>query len=159
MTFELSFRPKFDFAITATGALEGDMSAYFDVPKLDVQVSQVQNVTASCDAASSSSSSTSEDQIFKNLTNVIPSIGFDASVIFSAREVFEHQSSRPFTEDFYSKDLSTACLAYDPAKNTLGPAAQAKPSDVNIGAALSIRGSSWGLSLVIVVMVLLFGSG
>ena len=101
----------------------------------------------------------SEDQIYKNLTNVVPSIGFDASVIFSAQEVFEQQSSRPFTEDFYAKNLSTACLAYDPAKKTLGPVAQVKPSGSKIGAAFSIRSSSRGLALVIAVMVILFSSG
>ena len=157
MSLELSFRPKFDFAITATAALDGDMTAYIDVPKLDVQVSQVQNVTSSCDAVASAAS-VPKDQIFGNLTNVVPSIGFDASVIFSAQEVFEHQSSRPFAADFYAKNLSTACLAYDPAKKTLGPAAQAEVSGSKIGAAFRVRSSSCGLALVVAVMgVVLFG--
>ena len=159
MSIELSFRPKFDFAISAADVLNGDMTAYFDVPKLDVEISQVHNVTASCDAASAAS--VPADQIYANLTNVVPSIGFDASVIFSAQEVVEHQSSRPFTDEFYTKNLSTACLAYDPAKKTLGPADQAKPSSVNgdvkAGAAFGLRSSSCGLLLVIAVTVILFG--
>ncbi|KAL8787471.1 MAG: hypothetical protein Q9195_007763 [Heterodermia aff. obscurata] len=144
MSLELSFRPKFDFAISATPALDGDMTAYFDVPKLDVQVSQVHNVTASCDAASPS---LPKDQIYGNLTNVVPSIGFDASVIFSADEVIEHQSSRPFTEDIYAKNLSTACFEFDPAKKTLGPAAQAKPTGAKVGAA--VRDHSWSRGLAL----------
>ena len=148
MSIELSFRPRFDFAISAANVVNGDISAYFDVPKLDVQVSQVYNVTSSCDAASAS---VPQDQIYGNLTNVIPSIGFDASVIFSAQEVVEKQSSRPFTEDIYAKNLSTACLAFDPAKKTLGPA-QAKPSDSKIGAAVSDYKSSRGLLLAIAAM-------
>lgn len=158
MSIELSFRPKFDISISATGAIEGDMAAYLDVPKLDVEVSQVHNVTSSCDAASPS---VPKDQIYGNLTNVVPSIGFDASVIFSANEVFEHQSSRPFAHDFYAKNLSTACLAYDPAKKTLGPVAQAKPSDLKAGAAVSGYSSSRGLALAIAAMVysVCFGSG
>ena len=106
-------------------------------------------MTSSCDAASAS---VPKDQIYGNLTNVVPSIGFDASVIFSAQEVFEKQSSRPFTEDIYAKNLSTACFAYDPAKKTLGPAAQAKPSDSKIGAAVSDYRSLRGLSLAIAAM-------
>ena len=84
---------------------------------------------------------------------MVPSIGFDASVIFTADELVEHQSSRPFTHDFYAKDLSTACLAYDPAKKTLGPAAQAKPSDAKVGAAVSGHGSSRGLALAIAAVI------
>ena len=155
MSIELSFRPKFDFAISTTETLDGDMTAYFDVPKLDVQVSQVHNVTASCDEASAAS--VPADQIYAHLTNVVPSIGFDTSVIFSAQEVLEKRSSRPFTDDFYTKNLSTACFAYDPAKKTLEPAAQAKPSSVKVGAAFGLRGSSCGLLLVVAVMVVLFG--
>ena len=152
ISLELSFRPKFDFAISATAAVDGDMSAYFDVPKLDVQISQVHNVTSSCDPASSS---TPSNQVYSNLTNVVPSIGFDASVIFSADEVIEHQSSRPFSEEIYAKNLSTACLAFDEAQKTLGPADKVKPSDVSkTGGAIRVNGPLGCLVLVFAAMII-----
>ena len=40
-------------------------------------------------------------------------------------------STTPFGESWTARNLSTACLAFDPAAETLGPAAQAKPAQVN----------------------------
>ena len=82
MSLELSFRPQFIFEVDIFSAETAsvDVATYFDVPELDVQVTQVHNVNSTCDLAPYSLAA---DQIFKNLTNIIPSIGFDASVTFT----------------------------------------------------------------------------
>ena len=153
MSIELSFRPKFDFLITVFGgaAAGSEISAYLDVPKLDVQVSQVHDVTSSCDPASSSLPA---DQVFKNLTNVVPSIGFDVSVMFAATEFTEEQTSPPYLESWTAKNLSTACLNYDVAAKTLGPAAHAKPSGSASGVATSTHASLIGALIVMILIAL-----
>ena len=122
MSLELSFRPQFIFEIDifADEAASVDLATFFDVPKLDVQVTQVHNVNSTCDPAPSSLAA---DQVFKNLTNVIPSIGFDASVTFT-EEFIGKTDEQPFGESWTAAELSTACLAFNPAAKTLGPAAR-----------------------------------
>ena len=132
MSLELSFRPQFIFEVDvfSDDAASIDVATYFDVPKLDVQVTQVHNVNSTCDPAPSSLAA---DQIFKNLTNVIPSIGFDASVTFT-EEFVGKTDDQPFGKSYTALNLSTACLAYNAAAKTLGPPAQAKPSQTQINA-------------------------
>ena len=129
MSLELSFRPQFIFEVDvfSGNAASIDVATYFDVPKLDVQVTQVHNVNSTCDPAPSSLAA---DQIFKNLTNIIPSIGFDASVTFT-EEFVGNTDDQPFGKSWTALNLSTACLAFNSAAETLGPAAQAKPSQIN----------------------------
>ena len=134
MSIELSFRPRFDFTVsTIADVADVDATAYLDVPKLDVEVSQVHDVTSSCDPASSNLPA---NQVYQNLTKVVPSIGFDAAVILWASEDFiGKQSSPPFLLDWTAKNLSTSCLSYNAAAQTLGPATQVKASGSKTGAA------------------------
>ena len=127
MQLELILRPKFDFLVSVLEVVTVEASAYLDVPKLDVQVSSVQNVTSSCDPPSSM---TPTSQRFKNLTNVVPSIGFGASVTFSANEVVDEQQSPPFLASWMAQNFSTACLAFDQTAKTMEPAVKAKPAEV-----------------------------
>lgn len=151
MNFELSFRPKFDFLIDVLDFKElgGELSTYFDVPKLDLQVMQVHNVSSSCDPAPLTLSA---DQVFKNLTNVIPSIGFDVSAIFSAEEIVAKQSSPDFEASWTAKNFSTACLAFNAAAQTLGPASQAKPSELT-GSATNAQAPVAGTLLAMVMAI------
>ena len=154
MSLELSFRPQFIFEIDifADEAASVDVATYFDVPKLDVQVTQVHNVNSTCDPAPSSLAA---DQIFKNLTNVIPSIGFDASVTFT-EEFVGKSDEQPFGESWTALNLSTACLAFNPAAKTLGPAAQAKPAQFNApgGSRIEAYDCAAGMLLALVTAVL-----
>ena len=153
MSLELSFRPQFifDVDLISDDTASFNIETYFDVPKLDVQVTQVQNANSTCDPAPSSLAA---DQIFKNLTNVIPSIGFDASVTFT-EEALGDTDAQPFGRSWTALNLSTACLAFDAAAKTLGPAAQAKPSQVNasggtqIKAYTSVAGLLWAMVTVV----------
>lgn len=153
MSLELSFRPQFSFEVDVftdkTASI--DVATYFDVPKLDVQVTQVQNANSTCDPAPSSLAA---DQIFKNLTNVIPSIGFDAFVTFT-EEALGDTADQPFGKSWTAVNLSTACLAFDAAAKTLGPAAQAKPSQVNASGGTQIKAytSVAGFLLAMVTVV------
>lgn len=98
-----------------------------DIPKLDVEVKQVHNVTSNCDPAPAS---TPTDQVFRNATLLVPSIGFDAIEIFNETASFlgAKLSAAQRFEQNASIDLSTACYYFDAAKKTMGPAASAKLS-------------------------------
>lgn len=98
-----------------------------DVPKLDVEIKQVHNVTSNCDPAPAS---TPSDQVFRNATVVVPSVGFDAIEIFNETAYFlgAKLSGAQHFEQGTSIDLATACYYFDAAKKTMGPAAAAKPS-------------------------------
>ena len=156
MSLELSFRPQFVFEVDVLTdeAASVDVNTYFDVPKLDVQVTQVHNANSTCDPAPSSLAA---DQVFKNLTNVIPSIGFDASVTFT-EEVLGGTDDQPFNKSWIALNLSTACLAFDPAAKTLGPAAQAKSSQVNASGGTNIEAYTSAAILLLSMVTVVFAT-
>ena len=125
--FELSFRPSVVFVV-AIDAFIADASVQLtvdlDVPKLDVEIKQVHNVTSNCDPAPTS---TRTDQVFQNATLLVPSIGFDAIEIFNETASFlgAKLSGAQHFEQNKSFDLTTACYYFDAAKKTMGPAAAA----------------------------------
>ena len=131
---ELSFRPSVSFAV-AIDVVVADAAVSrtvdLDIRNLDVNISQVHNVTSDCKPVSANSSVPS-DQIYQNLTLIAPSIGFKAMEIFNesasffgvklkGQQVFEQSG------DF---NMSTDCLFYDAAKKSLAPptAVKAKSS-------------------------------
>ena len=149
---ELSFRPSVTF-IASIGALSADaavqLAVTLDVPKLDVEVSQVHNVDSSCNPAPAS---LPPDQVYQNLTLLVPSIGFDAFEVFtetgkipgldlSADQSFEQTSS---------KNITTACYFFDAAKKTLGPAPTIKSSS-----ATSNHIALTGIFMAIMIAVLM----
>ena len=96
------------------------LAVTLDVPKLDVEVKQVHNVNSTCDPAPPSLPS---DQVYQNLTLLVPSIGFDAFEVFTETGKVpgpELQANQPFYQT-ESKNITTACYFFDAAKNTLGP--------------------------------------
>ena len=123
---ELSFRPSVTFAL-AVDALIADASVSLtvdlDVPKLDVNIAQVHNVTYDCRPVPANSSVPS-DQIYQNLTLVAPSIGFEVMEIFNESAGFfgVKWSGEQQFEQGRNFNLTTDCLFYDAAKKSLGPA-------------------------------------
>ena len=102
------------------------LAVTLDVPKLDVEVTQVHNVTSSCDPAPPS---VPPDEVYRNLTLLVPSIGMDAFEVFTETGKvpgLELQADQPFSQTS-SHNLTTACYFFDAAKNTLGPASVTKP--------------------------------
>ena len=121
---ELSFRPSVSFVVFV-GAFDSGgsigLTVSLDVPKLDVEVQQVHNVTSDCAPARAS---TPSHQVYQNLTQVVPSIGFDAFEIFTEKAKligFSLGSANQSLEQNLTKNLSTACYFFDTAKETLGP--------------------------------------
>ena len=123
---ELSFRPSVSFAV-AVDLVVADASVSLtvdlDIPKLDVNITQVHNVTSDCNPVSSANSSVPSDQIYQNLTLIAPSIGFRAMEIFNESAKFfgvtlSGQQAFDQSKDF---DLPTDCLFYDAAKKSLAP--------------------------------------
>lgn len=128
--FELSFRPSIVFVVAVDAVVAGaslQLTVDLDVPKLDVEIKQVHNVTSNCDPAPAS---TTPNQVFRNATLVVPSIGFDAIEIFNETAHFlgAELSGAQHFEQNKSIDLPTACYYFDAAKKTMGPAAAAKRS-------------------------------
>ena len=101
-----------------------------DIPKLDAKIMQVNNVNVSCDPAPASLPS---DQVYHNLTLVVPSVGVDALEVFQEAlnlVLVKPSDTQPFYEA-YTENLPTACYAFSRAKKTLVAAAQSKPSDTS----------------------------
>ena len=127
---EISLRPIFDFVVSL-GAIGLDVdfeaTVTLDVPKLDLSIEQVHNVNSTCDPAPSS---LSQDQIYPNLTMIVPSIGLDAFEVFTEDAKagpYGSKADQRFSQN-YSKNITTACFFYDQAQKTLGPVPATKPS-------------------------------
>ena len=125
-----------------------------DVPKLDVQIVQVHNVNVSCDPAPASLPA---DQVYTNLTNIIPSIGFDALEVFQATAP-DFTAGLPFYQNV-QHNFSTTCLAFNAAQQTLAPATEIKPSQIGFstgktGAAPSMHITVVGVVLAVSIAVI-----
>ena len=135
---ELSFRPSLTLEaeldiVVADASIE--LTVGLDVPKLDVEIKQVHNVTSSCDPAPPSLAA---NQIWPNLTSVVPKIGFDIFEVFSENASFfgvKLSAQQPFNQSSPEILLPTECSYFDQAKDTMGPVPVVKPS--NLGKASS----------------------
>lgn len=106
-----------------------------DIPKLDLDIKQVHNVTSNCDPAAPSllSDSKSGNTVYENLTLVAPSLSLDFFEIFKETADFigfKLSGQQPFNQSF-SWGLPTQCLFFDVAKETLGPASATKPAKIS----------------------------
>lgn len=99
-----------------------------DVPKLDIGIKQVHNVSSSCDPAPAS---LPPDQVYQNLTLVSPSLGMDVFEIFDENATIvgvKASAEQAFNQTLFTYDLATTCLFYDAAKETFAPAPVVKPA-------------------------------
>ncbi|KAK3166836.1 hypothetical protein OEA41_009961 [Lepraria neglecta] len=145
MALELSFRPAVSFQIDlfdGYGA-SANASAYVDVPKLDVQVKQVHNATSSCDPAPASLPAA---QVYANLTNIVPSIGFDAFAVAAETELIFLNQHQGYNKSWTIHNFSTACVQYSAAKKTLGPPSKS-------GSTTSTHASVAGVLLAMIMAV------
>jgi hypothetical protein len=88
---------------------------FADVPKLDIAVSQVANVTRDCQAAKPG---TPSEQIFHNLTHVVPYISFD---IGANGSIAGHDIPTGIVPVGNNDTLPTSCLDFLPRASALGP--------------------------------------
>ena len=152
--FELSLRPSVAFLVladvtVASGAVQ--LTVDLDVPKLDVDIKQVHNVTSKCDPAPAS---TPSDQVFGNATLLVPSIGFDAIESLNEKVgVFGDQASKTQSlEQGKSINITTACYFFDAAKKTMGPAAEAKVSP-SLAAGSRVPVAAMALSMMVPLLL------
>ena len=110
-TFELSFRPIFSISGSILDGISASAAIYVDVPKFDVNVSQAMHVQRNCEPADPS---TPDDEIFHNLTHVVPTLSYDWGV--NATEV----GGESWTIGNETV-LATACLDYLPSATAQGP--------------------------------------
>jgi hypothetical protein len=88
---------------------------FADVPKLDITVSQVTNVTSDCQPAANG---TASDLVFHNLTLVVPTLGFDIGWNVTA---LDHEVTDDVIQLGSNVTLPTSCLDYAPKASALGP--------------------------------------
>lgn len=155
---ELSFRPSVTF-VASVGFLDSSgtiqLTVTLDVPKLDVEVQQVENVTSNCAPAQAS---TPSNQVYQNLTQVVPSIGFDAFEIFTETGKVLGISTGPDNQSFeqnYSKSLSTACYFFDAAKETLGSVPPKKQANLSSATRRYIPLVECGMVIVMVALLVI----
>ncbi len=126
-----------------------------DVPKLDVEVQQVHNVTSNCAPAQAS---TPSNQVYPNLVQVVPSVGFDAFEVFTetgkAVGFAVGHSSQNFEQNS-TKDLSTACYFFDAAKETLGSVPSTKPANPSSATSLYIPLAEYCTAIVMVALLVI----
>lgn len=121
-----------------------------DIPTLDATVMQVHNVNVSCDPAPPS---LPVEQVYQNLTLILPSIGVDALEVFQEALnliLVKPSDTQPFYEG-YSTKLPTACYAFSSAEKTLIAAAQSKPEDTSSAASTHVPLSVLFVAVVLVV--------
>jgi hypothetical protein len=116
------FNPQLLIGATVFGNV-GEIAAgvFFDLPSVSATLSYIENVNASCDDVGNSG----QKPIPGGLTNIVPSVVFDAGLFaeaaigngeYSIGEVRTYQ----FTN--YTLPLSTVCLRFDPTASTFAPA-------------------------------------
>ena len=128
---EFSFRPSVIFVASIGGLpVTVQVAVTLDIPRLDAAITQVHNVNVSCDPAPPSLPA---DQVYQNLTLVIPSVGVDALEVFQEALnliLLSPGDTQPYYQN-YSRTLPTACYAFSSAQRTLVAAAQSRPSDTS----------------------------
>ena len=112
-------------------------------------------MNASCDPAPPSLPA---DQVYSNLTLVVPSIGVDALEVFTEAlnlVLVKPADSQPFFEAYGPTPLPTECYAFSRAQKTLVAAAVSKPGDTS-GAA-GRRVGLWGVGGAVALVSLMIG--
>ncbi len=122
-------------------------TAYVDVPKVGLEVTQAHNVAPTCDPAPASILA---DQIFVNPTKLVSSLGFDAFAVGTETEFFElEQQHEGFNKSWTVHNFPTACTSFNPAQKKLDRAF--KTGSTKGGSATSHRGSVAGVLLAMIL--------
>lgn len=117
--FELSFRPTISLnANFLYNIFTESLSFYADIPNINLAVTQALNVTSNCEPAPAGTDPT---HIYKNLTNVIPSVSYD--VDFSLSHIGNLELG-----PFNGTALATSCFDYSPQVTGIIPAPVVNPS-------------------------------
>jgi hypothetical protein len=121
LTLKAGFNPQLLLGATVFDDLgEIGAGAFLDLPSVSAALSYITGVNASCDPVSS------KDAVHGGLTNIVPSVVFDAGLFaeaavgdglgYSLGEIQSYQ----FTN--YTVPLSTVCLSFDATASTFAPA-------------------------------------
>ncbi|EJD50375.1 hypothetical protein AURDEDRAFT_121540 [Auricularia subglabra TFB-10046 SS5] len=113
MDFQLSFRPVFTLGLTKIFGLDlpdlgGVFDVFTDLPKLDVSISQVHNMTADCAPTSAG------ERAFPQLTKFEPRIGVDFGLDFLGNEYIPVDFTAPL-----DSEAPAQCYEYDPKTRLL----------------------------------------
>lgn len=125
-----------------------------DVPKLDVEVQQVHNVTSNCAPAQAS---TPSNQVYQNLTQLVPSIGFDAFEVFTEKAKVlgvSVGSDNQNLQQNYIKNITTACYFFDAAKETLGSVPSKKSANTSSATNIHVPLAQYCMAIALVALLL-----
>lgn len=133
LLLSITFKPQILLGISAfTGSITGGIGGYLSLPTLTVNVTQLDNVDQDCKAVPGFSANSPLDNIFGNFTSIVPSIDLNFGALAKFKvEIpgYETNLSTQIPLASTSYPLPTACLNYDPAKQTYGtPTATAAAS-------------------------------
>ena len=154
ISLELSLRPLVNVNVDALDRLVADLipdakagvTAYVDTPKLDLQVSTVHKVTASCDPASSSEVG---EYVFPSLINIAPSWGIDA--FFIAALGGDNVSFAP--PSYTVHNFTNICMEFNSTTHALGPPSTkpGKSSAENLGNPVFGCLVAWVIAVLVVM--------
>lgn len=130
------------------------LAVTLDIPKLDVDVKQVHNVDSACNPASPA---LAPGKVYQNLTLLTPSIGFDASEVFTEEGKIpwlDLQANQGFNQS-YSRKLPTACYFFDAAKKSLVSAPITKPFSLSSASGNHVPFTALLVAIVIMVLTVI----
>jgi hypothetical protein len=143
--FELSFRPIISLNANFLYHIFTESLSFFaDVPNINLAVTQALDVTSDCEPAPAG---TDHTHIYKNLTNVVPSVSYDVDVSLSNIDNLE-------LGPFNGSAIATSCLDYSPRVSGLIPAPVVNPSS---GADKSVAVPLFGSLLLIALTAIVMG--
>jgi hypothetical protein len=118
VSFEFSFRPIFEVNVTISGD-EHHSNVTADLPRLDVIVSQVSNVDASCSPAGPEVAS---DKIFAKLTQVTPSLSVDIGLDLDGKVYEANLTDSTLPTGYFQFDHSSNALVAPKGSSSTGGA-------------------------------------
>ncbi|KAL1962159.1 hypothetical protein VTN77DRAFT_505 [Rasamsonia byssochlamydoides] len=143
LLLSVTFKPQILLGIrTVTGSITGGIGGYLSLPTLTVNVTQLANVDQNCKALSNSSAegaaSSALDNLLGNYTSIVPSVDLEVGALANFELELEgfHETAATqvgFASTSYA--LATACVDYDPAKQTYGTPAAASATATGSGSA------------------------
>ena len=134
LTVTAAFNPQLLLTISVLDH-DGEISAgaFLNLPSLSATISQVDHVDDKCNPTNSSDKV--KDFIHNSLTNIVPTVDFDVGVLVDTKldisNIYSAEAAAFTTAVSTSYPLPTACISYDSAHKTYGPAAAAKTLGVS----------------------------
>jgi hypothetical protein len=150
LLLSVTFKPKILLAIsTFTGSITGGVGGFLSLPTLTVNITELANVDQNCQAVPGSSAKgavgSALDNILGNFTSIVPSVDLSVGALaeFELDVADYHETAATqVVLASTSYPLATACLNYDPKKQTYGTPTTPAASSTATGVGSATRKNS-----------------